>query len=162
MRIFVLLIIIMALATIYYASNATIVYRSDTYVGGCGRDCLSIVEWNNGTGALTAEDKLGINTTKDIREVRVKYSPVNQKRIAIAENTFGELNLYVSWNGVTWYHTKNFTDLWTTTPSIHYRGFDFAFESATGDAIIVFSPTSTSTTCELSYLTVLANETNLS
>lgn len=137
-----------------YASNATAVYSSTT--GACGINCPKYRVWSNISGTWGSETELGTTTLSNITEARVYFSPVNQKRIVVTENVDGELDLYVSWNGIEWNQTRNITDLWTSAPATHYRGYDVGFESATGDALLIFAVNTTDTACDLAYFDIPA------
>ncbi len=149
--------IVLLLACAGYASNASIAYRSNT--GTCGINCPKIKDWNNATGLWGSEIELGSSTGAAIREAKIYYSPVNQKRIVVAENDNGEIDTYVSWTGAAWNQTRNLTDLWGAAPAVHYRGFDLAFETATGDAVLIFSVVNANAACDLGYVIIRANET---
>jgi hypothetical protein len=163
MRGFAILLLALVLASAAHATDATIAYRSNTTGGDCTTaatylNCPKYRVWASASNSWGAEQYLG-TTGAAVREARIAFSPLNQKRIVVTENNNGELDLYVSWNGTAWTQTRNLTKIWTATPTVHYRGFDIAFETTSGNALIILSPTSTSTTCDLAYFVVLKNDT---
>lgn len=158
MRLLFLILVIICVAA---ASDATVVYRSNTGAT-CGINCPKIRVWNSTTMIWGSETEIGTNTGSAIRVGRIAFSPLNQKRIIVTENNNGELDLYVSWTGSIWDHSRNITKIWNASPAVHYRGFDIAFEAATGNALIIISPLDSRTNCDLAYFSVLKNETKIS
>ena len=141
-----------------YSLNATLVYASTT---GNGLTYPKLREWNSSSNNWGPESELNFSSSGNISSIKIYYAPNNQKRIIVTQNILGELDLYVSWDGKTWYNTSNISKLWTTAPSVYYRGFDLAYEYATNDAILVFSVVSTSTSCDLGYFFIPANATTI-
>ena len=141
-----------------YCLNATLVYASTT---SNGLAYPKLREWNSSSNSWGSEVELSPGSSANISSIRIYYAPNNQKRIIVTQNILGELDLYVSWNGSTWYRTANISKLWTTAPTVYYRGFDLAYEYATNNAILVFSVVNTSTTCDLGYFFIPANATTI-
>jgi len=68
----------------------------------------------------------------------------------------------VSFDGITWEVTNDIGRVWTTAPTTHSKRFDVDFETSTGNAIVVYAVENTSTTCDLAYKVLPANESNFS
>ncbi len=157
MRAHIPFLMLLLVAGVSFASDAMISYRSNT--GTCGINCPKIRAWNSASASWGGEAEIGSTTYAAIRAARIAFSPLNQKRIMVTENNNGELDLYVSWNGTSWTQTRNLTKIWTAAPAVHYRGFDIAFETTSGNALIILSPTDAAATCDLAYFVVLRNDT---
>ncbi len=156
MRVFSACLLVLLLLSALWATNATAVYRSNT--GSCGINCPKYKVWNNLSKSWGAETEFGATTGAAITQARIYFSPLNQKRMVVTQNLNMELDLYVSWNGIEWYQTRNLTKLAGQAPTA-YRGFDAGFESATNDAVLVFAVNSSDTACDLAYVIIPAGAT---
>jgi len=133
------------------ASNATIAYRSNT--GTNTLNSPKVREWNStGTGSWGSEVELG-TAGSPIRYAVVKYSPVSSKRIVVTLSDDGYLDAYVCFSSCneasSWTVSNDIGKVWTTAAA--QRRFDVEFETATGDAIVVYAIENTTTTCDLGY-----------
>jgi hypothetical protein len=155
--IFILFVFFIAFFQISFALDATVVYASTS---GNGINCPKIRNWNSSSNSWGSEVELTCSSAQ-ITSAKIYFSSVNQKRIIVTQNINGEIDIYVSWNGSDWVRTANITDLWVTAPTTYYRGFDLAFESATGNAILVASVVNTSTSCDVGYFIIPANSTTI-
>ncbi len=147
------------LTSLSFANNATAVYRSNT---GSGLSFPKIMEWNSaGSGSWGSGLELA-TAGSSVREAIIKYSPVSPKRVIVTQSDDGYLDAYVSFDGVDWEVTNDIGRVWTSAPSTHSRRFDIAFESATGDTVLVYSVVSTNTSCDIAYKVLPANASNFS
>ncbi|MEM3814494.1 MAG: hypothetical protein QW771_00105 [Candidatus Micrarchaeia archaeon] len=157
LKILSLFILSILITSLIYATNGTAVYRSNT--GTFTTSSPKLKNWSSaGTGSYSAEFELP-TAGSPIRYALIKYSPVSPKRVIITQSDDGYLDAYVSFDGVEWNITNNFGQVWTTAPATSSRRFDFEYETSTGDLIVVYSIVSASTTCDLAYRVMLANET---
>lgn len=156
--IILMLLIVLSLIPIVEATNAMIVYRSNT--GACAANplnCPKVREWNSATGTWGAETELA-TAGSPIRFVRIAFSPVSGKLVIITQSDDALLDAYVSNDGVTWTVTNNIGDVAASTQ----RRFDVEFETATGDAIVVYGVSSTSGVQDLAYKVLPANTLSFS
>lgn len=146
-----------------FASNATVVYKSNT--GTCAVkavNCPKIREWNS-AGAGSWGPEIGLETAgSEVGYAIVKYSPVSQKRVIVTQGDDGFIDAYVSFDGVTWEVSNNIGRVWTSSPPVSSRRFNVDFETTTGNVIVVYGIESTNTSCDLAYRVLLANESNFS
>src|SRR3989344_1789500 len=134
------------------ASNATIVYRDNA----TSIDTPIVREWNSTNGGSISSAITLANSSQPIRNFVIKYSPISSKRIIVTQNENGNLTAYVCsrfCNSSSSWVVSNITNtsLWTATPATNYRGFDVEFETASGDAIVVYAPTITDENKDLAY-----------
>ncbi|MEM4160141.1 MAG: hypothetical protein QXO35_03520 [Candidatus Micrarchaeia archaeon] len=156
-KIISLFLIILCISNLIFANNGTVVYRSNT--GTYTTSSPKIRNWSSsGIGSYSAEFELP-TAGSPIRYALIKYSPVSPKRVIITQSDDGYLDAYTSFDGEEWNITNDFGRVWTTAPTTSSRRFDFQYETSTGDLIVVYSIVSTSTTCDLAYRVMLANET---
>jgi len=93
----------------------------------------------NGTTWDVSETELP-TAGSPVRFVRVAYSPLAQYydyKIAVVLSDDGTLDAYV-YNGTSWSVTNNLADLWTTAPTGAQRPYDIAFETSSGNALLVY------------------------
>ncbi|MEM4134619.1 MAG: hypothetical protein QXV73_05425 [Candidatus Micrarchaeia archaeon] len=162
-KLFVLIFFILIIENFfsyYGVGDPVVVYASAS--GTCGINCPKIRFWNSTSNTWGQEIELGPDlelrsTEAAIREARVYISPNNQKILVVTQNNNGEIDLYGSWDAVKWLQTRNLTKLWTSSPTVHYRGFDLAYEYKTNNAILAFSVVNTSTTCDVGYYIIPAS-----
>jgi len=145
------------------ATNATAAYRSNT--GSCATNllnCPKIREWNSaGAGSWGSEVELA-TAGSPVREAVIMYSPISPKQVLVTQSDDGQLDAYVSFDGITWEVTNDIGRVWTTAPGTHSKRFDVDFETTTGNAIVVYAVENTSTTCDLAYKVLPANASNFS
>jgi hypothetical protein len=134
--------------------KAMIAYRSNTGVYGLNSPKYKM--WNNETGW---ENEIELETAGNpITFVKVVASPVSPKRIIITQGQDGYLDAYVSNDGNSWAFSSNIGQISDATK----RNFDVDFETATGDAIVVYSVVSTSPSCDLAYKVLPASTSSFS
>ncbi len=157
---FMLFFIFSYAAQIVEAANATIAYRSNT--GNCGNgngnnnlSCPKVREWNSTNSGSWGPELELLTAGSPVREAIIKYSPVSAKRILVTLSNDGSLDAYVctsDCNDVNaWAVSNNIGSIWTTAPTVHQRGFDVDFETATGDAIVVYGVVNTNVTKDIAY-----------
>jgi len=118
-------------------SRATIGYRSNT-----GTNFLSSPKTRSWSGTAWDASETQLPTAgSPVRFVRVAYSTVAQYydyKIAVVLSDDGTLDAYV-YNGTSWIVTNNLADLWTTAPTGDQRPYDIAFETSSGNALLVYA-----------------------
>jgi hypothetical protein len=133
------------------ASNATISYRSNT--GTSTTSSPKIREWNSsGIGTWGSEVELS-SAGSPVRWAVTKYSPVNSKRIVVTLSDDGYLDAYICRKNCSssnsWVVSNDIGSVWTTAAD--NRRFDVEFETATGDAIVVYGVNNTNGANDLAY-----------
>jgi len=124
--------------------KAMVAYRSNT-----GTNLLNspkVRVWNNQSGWGNEVELASAGSP--IRFVKLAFSPVSSKRIIVTESDDGYLDAYVSDDGTSWAYSSNIGFIVAASAE---RRFDVDFETATGDAIVVYGVSNTSTTCDLAY-----------
>jgi len=134
--------------------KAMIAYRSNTGTNGLNSPKYKM--WNNET-SWGNEIELA-SAGSPITFVKVVFSPVSSKRIIVTQGNDGYLDAYVSDDGNSWTFSSNIGQISDATK----RNFDVDFETATGDAILVYSVVSTSPSCDLAYKVLPANTLSFS
>ncbi|MEK6861639.1 MAG: hypothetical protein AABY07_06735, partial [Nanoarchaeota archaeon] len=154
MRIIVVLITLMiyghVITNMIDASNATIVYRATS---GSGINNPKIRVWNNITGQFNGEIELAAsgNPNSPLNHSIIKFSPVSSKRIVVVQDFAGNLTSYISNDGVTWTQTIGIGKVWLTAPATLSRRFDVAFETKSGDAVVVYGVFNSNGALDLAY-----------
>ncbi|MEM4329906.1 MAG: S8 family serine peptidase, partial [Candidatus Bilamarchaeaceae archaeon] len=128
--------------------NAIIAYRSNT---GSGLNFPKIRFWNStGEGSWGPEIELP-TAESPVRWAVVKWSPISSKIVLVTLSDDGYLDGYVCMGNCTnvanWQVTNNIGQVWTTAAA--QRRFDVEFETATGDAVVVYGVLSAVTTRDL-------------
>lgn len=145
-------------ATLAEANNATAVYRSNT-----GTNTLSspkIRVWDStGAGRWGSEVELA-SAGSPIEYALIRFSPLNSKRVIVTESIDGFLDGYVSYNNTDWTLTNNIGQVFGSNAAKNERRYDFQFETATGNVVLVYATTNSSGNCDLAYKVLLANDTN--
>ena len=149
------------------ASDAIAVYRSDSYVGAtCPGDdvnCPRIRFWDSASDAWGSEIVLQ-SSGSEVKWAIVKASPVSDKIIVVTQSTGGstsydKLTGYVCMSGCdnagNWAVTTNLATVSNTGggggSEIEERMFDVEFETATGDAVLVYSVDSSNSAKDFGY-----------
>ncbi len=77
------------------------------------------------------------------RHIRFKASPKLNEKMLITQDNMGDINSQI-WNGTTWSSPQELTDAIDVVGGQDFRrGFDAAYESNSGDALIVYSDNTT-------------------
>ncbi len=162
-----LFVIIVLLATPSNAADAIMAYRSNT--GSCAANALNCPKvriWSSdGSGSWGSEAELP-TAGSPIREALVRHSSASQKIVLVTQSDDGFLDAYVCTSncaaGSSWTVSNNIGQVWSAAPATHSRRFDVGFETATGDALVVYGVLSTSTTCDLGYKVLPAGSSSFS
>ena len=148
-----LFILIIFFANIAEASDAIIAYKS---TNGNGTDYPKLKFWNSsGSGAWGSEIELA-NSGSPIRIAIARVSPVSEKIVLVSLGTDNNLDAYVCASNCnlpsSWTFSGNIGAV-TDSPNgiLHTRRFDINFETASGDAVLVYSITSTNSSRDLAY-----------
>ncbi|MEM3364586.1 MAG: S8 family serine peptidase, partial [Candidatus Micrarchaeia archaeon] len=139
--------------------NAIIAYRSNT---GSGLNFPKIRFWNStGEGSWGPEIQLP-TAGSPVRWAVVKWSPISSKIVLVTLSDDGYLDGYVCMGNCTnvanWQVTNNIGQVWTTAAA--QRRFDVGFETATGDAVVVYGVLSAVTTRDLAYRVLPASSSS--
>ena len=123
--------------------KAMITYRSNT-----GTNLLNspkVKVWNNETGW---GNELELDSAgSPIRFIKLVFSPVSPKRIIVTQSDDGYLDAFVSKDGISWTFSSNIGYVGVASQ----RRFDVKFETATGDAIVVYGIVDADVTHDLAY-----------
>jgi hypothetical protein len=87
--------------------------------------------------------------------VRTAYCPIEQRsfeKVTVTLSDDGYLDAYI-WDGTQWTATNNIGQVWTTAPSSANRPFDVAYESLSGDILLVYGTVGADGTRDLAYRT---------
>ncbi len=147
-----LMIFLMGMAS---ASDAIIAYRSDSGGTACpGPDlyCPKIKFWDSDADGEWGSEIVLNSTNSEVKWAIVKSSPVSSKIVLVTQSSGGSTNYdkltgYVCMadcdNAANWVVTTNLATVSNTGggggSEIQERMFDVEFETATGDAIVVYS-----------------------
>ncbi|MDP3741961.1 MAG: hypothetical protein Q8R15_01465 [Candidatus Micrarchaeota archaeon] len=159
------LLVIFSFISLATAADAVAAYRSNT--GSCSSsdlNCVKVRFWNSlGYGNWSSEVELA-SASSEVRDMKIKYSPLSSKIILVTLSDDGYLDSYVCTANCTvasaWVFSSNVGRIWSTAPSTHYVGFDVAFETATGNAVIVYSVLDSLLSRDLAYKVLPANATS--
>jgi hypothetical protein len=138
------------------ATDGFVTYRSS--VSGAAVPVFRF--WNSSSdGSFGSEVSLQ-NAGSNLRQSFIRFSPVSSKIVIITFSDDGNLDAYVCMfdcnDPNSWVYTSNFANTGVSAQ----RRFDFGFESATGDLIIVYSVISTDITQDLAYIILPASDSN--
>lgn len=113
--------------------------------------------YDNTADAFASELELS-DTNSNVRDVRVKCSPVDVKCVLVSLSADGTLNAWVCTTSTcatashwTDNHQADFADIWSTEPITTDRPFDIAYEDTSGDLVIVYDKVSAVSGEELFY-----------
>jgi hypothetical protein len=118
-------------------TGAFIAYRSSS-----GMDGLSSPKsrsWDGGK-ALWSEESEMPDAGNSVLFARVAYCPVQQRsfeKIVVTLSEEGYLDAYV-YDGSSWVTTNNLGQVWMSLPALVTRPYDVAYESVSGDALLVY------------------------
>jgi flagellin-like protein len=129
-------------------TRASIVSRDSTTT----LNTPKIITWDN--PAWGSQSELP-SAGSPVRQVRSICSPENdrpEEKIVVTLSDDGYLDAYL-FNGTSWSITNNIGQVWTSASSDGRRPFDVAYESQSGDALLVYGTTVASGTNDLAYRT---------
>lgn len=133
-------------------TDAFIAYRSNS-----GIDQLSSPKsrsWNGDTTAWNAESEMP-SMGNSVLFTRVAYCPVQQRsfeKIVVTLSEEGFLSVYV-YDGISWVTTSNIGQVWMSLPTPATRPYDVAYESVSGEALLVYETVVGGGTKDLAYRT---------
>lgn len=133
-------------------TDAFIAYRSNT--GTSTLDSPKNRGWDGDTAAWSSENEMA-TAGSPIRTVRTATCPKSERaleKIVVTLSDDGNLDAYV-FDGASWNVANNIGQVWSTSPSDARRPFDIAYESSSGDALLVYGTTVPSGTSDLAYRT---------
>jgi hypothetical protein len=133
-------------------TDAFIAYRSNT-----GMDGLSSPKsrsWDGDT-ALWSEESEMPNAGNSVLFARVAYCPIQQRsfeKIVVTLSEEGYLDAYV-YDGSSWVTTNNLGQVWMSQPTLATRPYDVAYETVSGEALLVYETVVGGGTKDLAYRT---------
>jgi hypothetical protein len=151
------ILVFLVLSDTLFAANALIAYRSNT--GSCPgsvMNCPKIKEWSSvGDGSWGTEVTLPTGSST-IRHLVLVNSPTSSKKnILITQGDDGGLDAYVCSSNCavpsSWTVTINIGTVVTALSAPIPRRFDVEFETATGNAVVVYSVANALGTRDLAY-----------
>ncbi len=129
------------------STEAAIAYRSNT-----GADLVMSPKTRTWDGSAWAAESEQPTAGSSIRAVREAFSPVTSGlRIIVTQSDDGWLDAYVCAPACT--VTNNIGQVWSTAPGTPQSRFGIAYESLSGDALLVYGVLSTDTTRDIAYKT---------
>ncbi|MEM3173211.1 MAG: FixH family protein, partial [Candidatus Nitrosotenuis sp.] len=137
--------------------SAIAAYISTT---GSGMSFPKIRVWDSsGTGTWKSEVELA-SAGSAVTNTIIKYSPTTNRIILVTMSTDDKLDAYVCDGNCTTASNWSVTnDIGTGAADLDIRQFDVDFETKTGDAILVYSGTSSSTSQDIAYRVLSASST---
>jgi len=137
-------------------NGGAIAYRSNASSCSNLLECPHYREWNATSGAGWSSALVLPTAGSAVRFTQLEYSPVNRKRVIVTLANDGNLDSYVCTSAdctvpTNWIATNDVVDLWTTAPTAGQRPYNIAFESKSGDLLLVYDKISTSATQDLFY-----------
>jgi hypothetical protein len=118
-------------------TDAFIVFRSNS--GMEGLSSPKSRSWD-GDKSLWSEESEMPNAGNSVLFARVAYCPIQQRsfeKIVVTLSEEGYLDAYV-YDGSSWVTTSNLGQVWMSLPAIATRPYDVAYESASGEALLVY------------------------
>jgi len=113
--------------------------------------------YHSSNGSTGAEQELPTSGSA-LRQIKLKWSPVSTKCAVITLSADGWLDADLSNNcyssAVSWTTTNNFGSVRSSSGNFHYRPFDMAFESTTGNLIVAWGENNTDATKDIAYISV--------
>ncbi|AIF83501.1 hypothetical protein NTE_01437 [Candidatus Nitrososphaera evergladensis SR1] len=130
---------------------AGIAYKKGT-TGGVGYR-----QWDPATASWSSEVAMTTGVVSDIYAVKFLYSPVSQLKVIGVIESNGEIDIYYCEFACTtasnWTGPTLVADVTTTTITAGFKYFDMAFESTSGDLLIVYDKVTTTDTNDFFYKT---------
>ena len=167
-HILIFVLVLVLSASLAEAKDAVMAYRSSVQGGTCNSNptapqCPRVRFWNS-TGTGTWEPEIALPTSgSNLQHLIIRSSPVMNKLVIISMSNDNNLDAYVC--------TVNcsYSTSWVVTNDIGLvnavgstRRFDFQYEPATGDLILVYAVNSADSTRDLAYKILPANQTSFS
>ena len=129
--------------------SAEIGYRSNT-----GTNALSSLKTRTWNGSAWSGETEQATAGSPLRAVRMAWSPVDAAtRIFVTESDDGWLDAYVC--GAACSVTNNIGQVWSAAPGTPQKRFDIAYESVSGEALLVYGVLSTDATRDIAFRTYL-------
>lgn len=126
-------------------SRAFIPYRSDI---GAGTDSSKGSSWDG--SSWSAEEELP-SSGSDIHYVQSAFSPISTRwneKIVVTSSNDGYLDAYV-WDGNSWLVTNDIG--FVGTSAADFQAFDIAYETVSGNAMLVYGISSSDISRDLAY-----------
>lgn len=133
-------------------TQALIAYRSASGVHRLSSP--KVRGWNSAAASWSDEIEM-FDAGSPVRFARVAVCPRGDRayeKIVVTLSDDGYLDAYV-WNGTGWMVTSNIGHVWTSAPTDARRPFDIAYESLSGEALLVYGTTVAGGTNDLAYRT---------
>jgi len=145
------------------ASDAVVAYRSNT---GSGTNLPKLKFWNSsGNGSWGSEIELP-NANSSIQLLMLRSYPALGKLVLVTESNDALLDAYVCTSNCTasasWVVTHDIANVSEAGTNPNERRFDVAFETSTGNALVVYAVSSTNTSRDLGYKILPAGTSNFS
>ena len=143
-----------------YASATSTTSKTDAFIAyrsSSGVDQLSSPKsrsWNGDTAVWNAESEMP-SVGNSVLFTRVAYCPVQQRsfeKIVVTLSEEGFLSAYV-YDGTSWVTTSNIGQVWMSLPTLATRPYDVAYESVSGEALLVYETVVGGGTKDLAYRT---------
>jgi hypothetical protein len=118
-------------------TDAFTAYRSNS--GMDGLNSPKSRSWD-GDKALWSEESEMPNAGNSVLFARVAYCPIQQRsfeKIVVTLSEEGYLDAYV-YDGSSWVTTGNLGQVWMSLPAVATRPYDVAYESVSGEALLVY------------------------
>ena len=143
-----------------YVSSTSTTTKTDAFIGyrsNTGTGLLSSPKnrnWNGNAVAWGGENEMP-TAGSPVRFTRVAYCPIENRsfeKIVVTLSDDGYLDAYV-WDGTEWNVTNNIGQVWTSAPTTANRPYDIAYESLSGQALLVYGTTVAGGANDLAYRT---------
>jgi hypothetical protein len=143
-----------------FASATSTVNKTDAFIAyrsNSGTDQLNSPKsrvWSGDNGAWSAENEMP-NVGSSVLFTRVAYCPVQQRsfeKIVVTLSDDGYLNAYV-YDGTSWVTTSDVGQVWMIPPALATRPYDVAYESTSGEALLLYETVVGGGTKDLAYRT---------
>jgi len=128
------------------STNAFAAYRDSTAT-------LNTPKQRTWNGSVWGSQSDMPTSDSPVRSVRVACCPLEQRsleRAAVTLSDDGYLDACI-WDGTSWNVTNNLGQTWTAAPATADRPFDVAYESLSGDILLVYGTTVAGGTSDLAY-----------
>ena len=143
-----------------YASATSTTSKTDAFIAyrsSSGADQLSSPKshtWNGDTAVWGAESEMPTGDGS-VLFTRVAYCPIQQRafeKIAVTLTEDGFLNAYL-YDGTSWTMTSDIGQVWMSLPTTVTRPYDVAYESVSGNVLLVYETVVGGGTRDLAYRT---------
>ncbi len=135
-----------------FATDAIAAYRSNTGTNGLNSPKIRI--WNSTTNAWGSEVELP-TAGSPIRYITMKTSPLSGKTVIVTQSDDGYLDAYACISNCgsagSWTVSNNVGRVWASAPGTSSRRYDFDFEQAAGDAVLVYGVVNANKARDLAY-----------